>query len=119
MGALKPAVFAEIRPSPRAGGRAEVDGGPPNYIHGGFADGLSEDGLFVASGKLYEVGTRLTVYLSLPGFGERLATVCEVSWVRLTAWSPDAPAGLGLRFCALSDAAAHAIQQFVGHRKVA
>ena len=78
----------------------------------GFADNISEGGVFIATHTLHELGEHIAVQLTLPG-GGRIAAMGEVRWVRLYRETSDARPGVGLRFIDLSASGAALIADFV------
>ena len=64
----------------------------------GVAKNVGPGGVFVATGRTLDVGSRVTVTLELPGDGAPIAALAEVRWRRPFVELDDPPAGVGLRF---------------------
>ena len=64
----------------------------------GVAKNVGSGGLFVATMRTLEVGSRVIVRLELPGDGAPVAALAEVRWYRPFAELNGLPVGVGLRF---------------------
>ena len=71
------------------------DGGASYH---GVARNIGPGGVFVATGRLPGVGTRVAVTLQMQGDAEPLEALAEVRWGRPFVERDDRPAGVGLRF---------------------
>ncbi len=82
----------------------------------GFAENISEGGIFIATHAPFDMGeeVELTFVLAKGKKGERkkYSVVCEVCWIR-----PDSggglPPGMGLKFKGLPDSATREIQDYI------
>ncbi len=83
----------------------------------GFAENLSEGGVFVATHSLKAVGTIMELSIHLPGGTGPARVQGEVRWVREYREGSDAPPGMGVRFLALPVEVTHAILEFLQHRE--
>ena len=87
-----------------------------NNFYTGLTDNISEGGVFVATHTPPPRGTHVEFELVL-GDGARFPIEGEVCWTRdLRASSPDAPAGCGIRWLRISDAALQAVSAFIHAR---
>jgi uncharacterized protein (TIGR02266 family) len=66
--------------------------------YAGIARNIGPGGVFVATGRLPGVGTRVTVTLRMPGDFGAVEALAEVRWARPFVERDDRPAGVGLRF---------------------
>ncbi len=83
----------------------------------GFAENISEGGLFIATHQLKEVGARFNVKFSLAGVEEPFDILCEVRWIRPYHEGLDVPAGMGVRFVELDESTAAAVTAFIRTRE--
>ena len=82
----------------------------------GFAENISEGGIFIATHVPFEMGEEVELTFMLArgpkGERERYAVTCEVCWIR-----PDSggglPPGMGLKFKNLPDTATREIQSYI------
>lgn len=80
----------------------------------GFAEDISDGGLFVATYDLMPVGTELTLSLVLPG-GKQVVVSGRVTWIRDPHDGELAP-GVGVRFERLDEDDRKAIDRFLSKR---
>ena len=80
----------------------------------GFAEDISDGGLFVATYDLLPVGTELTLSLVLPG-GRQIVAPARVTWIR-DPHDGDLAPGVGVHFERLSDEDRDAIDRFLKAR---
>ncbi len=85
-------------------------------FYAGFAENLSEGGVFVATHSLKAVGSVVELSINLPGCEAPVHVRGEVRWVREYSERSDVPPGIGIRFVDLGAEAAHAISAFLSHR---
>lgn len=100
-------------PFPRVRVQVAIDGNSEHNFWSGLTMDVSEGGgVFIATSKLFTVGTMLIVDMDIPGQEEPLMAVAKVSWSRLFTNDPDAPPGLGLQFVHISSDALSSIRRF-------
>jgi len=80
----------------------------------GFAEDISDGGLFVATYDLLPIGTELTLSLVLPG-GRQIVAPARVTWIR-DPHDGDLAPGVGVRFERLEDEDREAIDRFLTKR---
>jgi uncharacterized protein (TIGR02266 family) len=104
------------RRHPRVELESEVTFESDNNFYTGFAEDISEGGLFVATYQLQARGTDVEIRFTLPD-GHVVHTVGVVRWLRdpLDA-NRDAPPGMGVQFEHLLEEDRRAIQQFIQAR---
>ena len=102
-------VFSRKRVSVNVGMRTE------HGFWNGFAENISEGGIFIATHAPFDLGEKvdLTFALAKGGRAKKTYTVaCEVRWIR-----PDTggglPPGMGLKFMDLEDGVSTEIQGFI------
>ncbi len=101
----------EHRRSPRVPFTVEVTLESDNNFFAGVTNNISEGGVFIASAAPPPVGSEVAFDLVLGD--DRFPVVGVVCWLRdERAASPGAPAGCGVRWHHLDDAALAAIQRF-------
>lgn len=106
----------ERRGARRADLEVEVGLEGNNRFYIGITGDISAGGLFVATDTPLLVGTPLVLSFVLPD-GYRIATDASVAWVRAPRYRPDElPAGMGVRFEALSDTDRRALAHFLEDR---
>ena len=82
----------------------------------GYAEDLSDGGLFIATYDIKAIGTPLTVSFVLPG-GRHVVAPCRVTWVREPFdQSSDTKPGMGVAFERLDEADRAAILRFCTQR---
>jgi uncharacterized protein (TIGR02266 family) len=83
----------------------------------GFSGDISEGGLFVATYRPLDIGTRITLSFVLPG-GHQITADGRVAWVRATD-DPDSDVmpGMGVAFETVSDGGQAVIEEFVRLRQ--
>ncbi len=107
----------DARKAPRQRLEASVTFESQTNFFTGFAQNISEGGLFVATFDTLPVGTVTDLELTLPG-GVRIRAAAEVRWVR--EFKEDAPEvwpGMGLMFTDLPAEAREAIEAFMARRE--
>jgi len=80
----------------------------------GFAEDISDGGLFVATYDLLPIGTELTLSLVLPG-GRQIVAPARVTWIR-DPHDGDLAPGVGVRFERLDEEDREAIDRFLKKR---
>ena len=95
----------------------EVNVNCEHNFYAGLAENLSAGGVFIATHRRQQVGSKLEVSLKLPDSEEAFTLVGEVRWVRVYNESSDTPPGLGIRFTELPAGATAAINRFLGQRE--
>jgi len=80
----------------------------------GFAEDISDGGLFVATYDLLPIGTELTLSLVLPG-GRQIVAPARVTWIR-DPHDGDLAPGVGVRFERLDEEDRDAIDRFLKKR---
>ena len=79
-------------------------------FYAGFAENISEGGLFIATEAPLFLGDRISLTVA---FGEATVTAAaEVMWLRRSA-ETGLPDGMGLRFIALDQSSVGKINQFI------
>jgi CheY-like chemotaxis protein len=95
--------------------RIEVQIGNPPALVLCQCENLSEGGMLVRSEKLYPIGTRLKLELSLPG--ERVPVRGDADIVRHTVPDVENVAGLGLRVRSYQGDGAARVRRFLSRKK--
>ncbi len=90
----------------------EVDLFNENTFFTGFTENISRGGLFIATSAPYELGSRLSIRLSLMGGAPREHEVV-VRWIRPAGTPGGLPAGMGVQFETLEGEAHEALQTFI------
>lgn len=109
----RPSWTGERRSSPRIAIDAELGFESDTNFFTGFAEDLSDGGLFIATYKLLPIGRELTVTFGLPE-GREITADARVVWVR-EAHGDVAP-GIGVRFRQLAEDDLEAILRFIEER---
>lgn len=108
---------ADRRASPRINLNAEVTFSGHDNFYTGFAEDVSEGGLFVNTYDIKPIGTEFDLKFSLPS-GEEVEATAIVRWVREPRDpNSEVPPGMGLQFLALSDINKAAIERFLKQRE--
>jgi uncharacterized protein (TIGR02266 family) len=94
----------------------EISLGSDHNFYMGFTENISEGGLFVATHSLREVGSEMSIELTLPGIEEPIVARGIVRWLRLFNEGSDSPPGMGLQFIDLTPQGAALIREFVANR---
>ncbi len=103
-------VFTRKRVSVTVGLRTE------HGFWNGFAENISEGGIFIATHAPFDMGEEVDLTFALAkgkkGDRTKYTVTCEVCWIR-----PDTggglPPGMGLRFKGLDDSATREIQRYI------
>ncbi len=108
-------VFSESnnRASKRIDVTLEVTLSGPHTFFSGFTMDISQGGLFIATHRVFPIGTELMLELTLEG--ENIEVLTEVVWVRNMTHSDisgESP-GMGLKFIDLDQRSLEIIDQFV------
>jgi type IV pilus assembly protein PilZ len=90
----------------------EVDLFNENTFFTGFTENISRGGLFIATEAPFELGTRLSIRLSLMGGPAREHEVV-VRWIRPAGAPGGLPAGMGVQFETLDGDAYESLQGFI------
>ncbi|MCP4605612.1 MAG: TIGR02266 family protein [Proteobacteria bacterium] len=107
---------AERRASPRIPIKTDVGLHSETNFFTGFAENISTGGLFIATYDILEIGTRLSVSLSLFG-GYHICVPGVVRWVReYNETTPDTMPGIGIQFENLSIQDNEVIESFLAER---
>ena len=85
-------------------------------FYAGFAENISEGGIFIATHMLKPVGEKIEFTINLPNISTPITGVGEVRWVRVYSEESNVPPGLGLRFVSLGEGCEDAIRQFLEAR---
>jgi len=107
---------ADNRLSPRIDAEFEVTAYSENNFYQGLSENLSDGGLFFETYVSHQLGDRLDVRFTLPGSDTAIETAVEVRWLRPHNPLSDTPAGIGVRFLRLDDAARAQIERFTRKR---
>lgn len=86
-------------------------------FYAGFAENLSEGGVFVATHSLKPAGSIIELAINLPESTAPIHVRGEVRWIREYHEGSGLPPGMGIRFIDLGSEAAHAINAFLSHRE--
>ena len=83
--------------------------------HHGTAVNLNTGGLFLGSGLIYPIDTRVTLKFTLPGSTKPLSCKARVAWVNHPEWikKNNLPCGMGLEFLDLGGVAEAVLRDFV------
>lgn len=101
----------------RADYQVEVTLESESNFYNGFTENISAGGLFVATYDLRELGDKLTMQFTIPGFDKPVEVRGEVRWIRdLNPLTPDMTPGMGVRFLDLTPEAEEAIRRFTAHK---
>ncbi|MCG8553740.1 MAG: TIGR02266 family protein [Proteobacteria bacterium] len=104
------------RKSPRVELNTQVTLEGPSNFYTGFAEDLSDGGLFVATYDLQPIGTKIELSFTLPS-GHVVNVEGSVRWLRDPMDDNlDAPPGMGIMFSELAPEDAKAIQAFIEGR---
>ncbi len=107
---------ADRRASHRVAIEAQVTYVSESNFYAGFAEDLSDGGLFIATYNLQPIGTRIEISFTLPN-GHIVKAAGQVRWVRDTRDdNDDAPPGMGVQFEALAPEDKRGIVAFLRHR---
>jgi uncharacterized protein (TIGR02266 family) len=104
------------RSAPRLPVELEIGWTSENNFFSGFAENISEGGVFLVTYEHKEIGERVKVLLTFPGNETPLELEAEVRWHRAYDPASDTAPGWGLRFVDLSDDARTRIEAFVKQR---
>ena len=86
-----------------------------NTFFSGFTENISEGGLFIATEVPFEIGTRLSIKLSLLGALPDEHTVV-VRWIRPPNAIGGLPPGMGVQFEELDEEEQGKLQEFLAQR---
>lgn len=88
--------------------------------HAGTAVNLNAGGLFLETGQLFTVDTRLELEFTLPGLQTPLQCRVRVAWVNHPEWrkKTNLPCGMGVQFVDLNETAKAALDEFLGSLSV-
>ena len=82
----------------------------------GFAENVSEGGLFVATHVLKPVGSQVALTFTLPGCNQAIRVQGQVRWVRDYSPTANASPGMGVQFSQLDASVADWIRNFIRYR---
>lgn len=104
----------------RSGRRVDVDVDvtfeSESNFYQGFAEDMSDGGLFIATYELRPIGSKMDVELTLPN-GHIIRARAEVRWLRdLREECADVSPGMGLAFVDLFPEDVQAIREFIASR---
>ncbi len=116
MGETAQDQWAERRRAPRIVLKTEVSFSSESNFYTGFADNISEGGIFIATYHPAELGTQMEIEFSLPDSNEPIKVQAEVRWAREQDAGEDASPGLGLRFLDLDENDRQRIDTFAKRR---
>jgi len=106
----------ERRQAPRHVFETKVDFGSDSNFYTGFAEDISEGGLFLATWDLKPMGSAIDIEFELPD-GHIVHGRGVVRWLRDPHDDhPDAPPGMGVQFESLDPVDKEAIEIFLGIR---
>src|SRR5262245_61992158 len=91
-------AYADQRRFERLDLEVEVDMFSDHNFFTGFSCNVSEGGIFVATHRVREVGSRVEVTFTLPGDETPIVARTEVKWVRVHNEESNVPPGMGLMF---------------------
>lgn len=111
-------VSINRREEPRVAVRVGVTMSSDSNLYVGFADNVSEGGLFVATHELLPIGTTLELEFCLPDNDEPICSRAEVRWHR-TASDPQNGVlpGFGACFVDVDSADRKRLEQFIDSRE--
>ena len=104
-------IELERRRSRRAELIVRVDYATIDEIFSEFTRDINEGGLFIETEKPRPTGTEVSMHFNLPGSTEELTTVGRV--VRVSSGDDHGPAGMGIEFDNLSEAARARINEII------
>ncbi len=111
-------VAINRRSSERKKVRVAVTMSSDSNLYVGFADNMSEGGLFVATHELLPVGTTVDLQIRLPDDDEPLDITGKVRWQRPVASATDtALPGFGVEFQDLTDEEQEHLEEFLEDRE--
>ena len=119
-----PAPAAPPRPAPtgserrqhrRATLEVDVTLASDHNFFVGFAENISEGGLFIATHNVFAIGAPVDLTFRLPTGGP-MEVHCVVRWVRAYNPDSDTPPGVGVEFVNLSEADQRAVLAFLQQR---
>ncbi len=110
----RPSFSGDRRSSPRIAIEAQLGFQSETNFYNGFAEDLSDGGLFIATYNVLPIGNEITVTFGLPE-GREITADGRVVWLREPLG--DAPPGMGVRFQELDDEDRAAILRFIDERQ--
>ncbi len=114
---VPPQDQAERRTTHRVELDVEIGFLSASNFYTGFAEDLSDGGIFVATFNLLPIGTALLISFGLPD-GRMISTPAKVAWIRDPyQFDSDFEPGMGVAFEDLAPADAKAIREFIACRE--
>ena len=110
-------AYADQRRFERLDLEVEVDMVSDHNFFTGFSCNVSEGGLFVATHRVREVGSRIEITFTLPGDDRPIVARTEVKWVRVHNEQSNVPPGMGLMFIDIAPESIARIAAFVRVRE--
>ena len=83
------------------------------FLNAYTKSGMAGEGLFIRTEKPLQQGEKFILKLQLPGLADPMRISCEVAEARTQGQGPDMPAGMGLRFCGMSEKDGQALKKYV------
>lgn len=97
---------------------ADVDFVSESNFYNGFAENISEGGLFIATYERKKIGDKVALKFRLPDSTETIECDGEVRWIREHNESnPEVPPGLGIRFLDMSAEQQARVEDFIRERE--
>jgi len=79
----------------------------------GYAKTIGKGGMFIASVNPRDVGERMEISFTPPGYGQEALCTCEVMWRRGIEPGFKSEPGMGIRFTSISPEVAEGIDRWV------
>jgi uncharacterized protein (TIGR02266 family) len=118
LGGEESEVIINRRESDRKRVRVAVSMHSDSNLYVGFADNMSEGGLFVATHELLSIGETIELVFELPGEEDLVEVKAEVCWQRAVSDVHNGMLpGFGARFVDLDDADRARLEQFLESRE--
>ena len=106
--------MADKRQQTRVPFEAEVTHSSEENFYTGFANNISEGGLFITTHSPAPIGETVSVKFKLPNSGHEVEIQCIVRWARdYNQLTPDMSPGMGLEFVNLPKEIYDEINEFI------
>ena len=97
---------------------ADVDFSSESNFYNGFAENISEGGLFIATWQIGKVGDKVALKFRLPDSVDLIECEGEVRWLReQNPDTPDVAPGIGIRFVGMRPEQQRRVEEFIRERE--
>ncbi len=103
---------SDQRSSVRVPAQLRIDFPSIAELRGKLMTNLSRGGLFVTTTHLLDIGTRVTLHITIESSDERLEIPAEVVSQNVGPQYESGPPGIGMRFLAMDDAVQRRLDEF-------